>query len=474
MTRIATMNPYEILGVRHHASKTEIELAYKGRRSQYHPDRYASEDAETIKWATAMIQQVNEAYALLTDPQARARAERSRAASAPPKAKPGHARRSDAASPNLREHLLRHLHGPLDEGHTFAAPDIPHKKLHAARGSYGDGLKPDDVVLLVDDTVFGSAKDGMLVTRTEVRVKEMFQEPVRFPFTRIQKIHSGGNRLNINGQQVLKFTMPDTGEMACVMAGLNDFLIAIRAFASQANEDGHEGEEDEDQEDEDQEEDGPDEGLIERTEEEMLRLQKSSRDPMQVAFLRMVSSLIVASSKIARMLEKNDDELSEEEEFVVNSDIFRFEVLIFILSDVLGAIRDLADERRATRSIALMVDLVIVPIMLVKERPGHQGDLSDQEKLDWAAQSSLFASFKSRMKAFGEARNTEALAAIFIEHIHSPIMLDLYEEDEQDAIAEVIGDLMDTIFDSETVATMLRRIQQLVRAAAAKYVESGT
>lgn len=59
------MDPYEILGIRLSAGGEEIELAYRGRRSQYHPDRYTSSDAETLNWATSKMQEVNQAYAAL-------------------------------------------------------------------------------------------------------------------------------------------------------------------------------------------------------------------------------------------------------------------------------------------------------------------------------------------------------------------------------------------------------------------------
>jgi hypothetical protein len=57
---------YDILGIRPNASMKEIELAYRARRAQYHPDKYVTEDRETIAWATRMMQQVNDAYAALT------------------------------------------------------------------------------------------------------------------------------------------------------------------------------------------------------------------------------------------------------------------------------------------------------------------------------------------------------------------------------------------------------------------------
>ena len=57
---------HEVLGVRPNASDSEIELAYRARRAQYHPDRYPQADVETLKWATTKMQELNEAFAELT------------------------------------------------------------------------------------------------------------------------------------------------------------------------------------------------------------------------------------------------------------------------------------------------------------------------------------------------------------------------------------------------------------------------
>ena len=59
---MSTRSPYDVLGIRPNAGRDEIELAYKGRRSQYHPDRYAQADAETQAWANTCMQDVNAAY----------------------------------------------------------------------------------------------------------------------------------------------------------------------------------------------------------------------------------------------------------------------------------------------------------------------------------------------------------------------------------------------------------------------------
>lgn len=69
-------NYYEVLGIRPTASNNEIELAYRGRRTQYHPDKYSTTDEKTIAWATIEMQAVNNAYNVLSNAVTRAEYDR--------------------------------------------------------------------------------------------------------------------------------------------------------------------------------------------------------------------------------------------------------------------------------------------------------------------------------------------------------------------------------------------------------------
>ena len=53
-------------------------------------------------------------------------------------------------------------HGPQNQW--YCSPNIPQKKLDRAIRKYGSGVKADDVLALLDGTVFGSAEMGFLVT----------------------------------------------------------------------------------------------------------------------------------------------------------------------------------------------------------------------------------------------------------------------------------------------------------------------
>jgi hypothetical protein len=46
----------------------------------------------------------------------------------------------------------------------YCSPNIPQKKLDRAVRKYGSGIKADDVLALLDGTVFGSAEMGLLLT----------------------------------------------------------------------------------------------------------------------------------------------------------------------------------------------------------------------------------------------------------------------------------------------------------------------
>ncbi len=59
-------SPYEVLGVRHGASQDEIKKAYRAMVKKYHPDNYT--DHPLAELAKEKMQEVNDAYDKLTNP----------------------------------------------------------------------------------------------------------------------------------------------------------------------------------------------------------------------------------------------------------------------------------------------------------------------------------------------------------------------------------------------------------------------
>lgn len=216
------MDPYEVLGIRPNASAEEIELAYRSRRTQYHPDKYAKSDTETLRWATQKMQEVNVAHAALSDPDKR-KAFDSRP-TADGDAEPSRAAEDRAARVSFQA-LLRARLGPYAGfSRVYFAPRIPVKKLSAARGNYAADIKEGEVVALIDTTVFGGAKEGMVLTEEGMRIKELMSAPVDLPWTDIRSLDLRGTAIWINGHQVADCPMVDKPELERLFAVVREFL----------------------------------------------------------------------------------------------------------------------------------------------------------------------------------------------------------------------------------------------------------
>lgn len=220
------MDHYDVLGIRPSASKEEIDLAYKGRRTQYHPDKYQGSDADTLAWATAKMQEVNAAYAALSDPSRRSRFDRDKENKG---ANPRSAEGQSAARPLMRDVLERRPSHVQGSARTYFSPNIPIKKLSAALGSYGDGLSPEDILVLVDTTVFGGAKEGVLVTEEGIRTKDLASAPCRFWWKNVQQIEISGTDIYINAHKIADCTMADPDDLRPLFRVIQDHLTALRS-----------------------------------------------------------------------------------------------------------------------------------------------------------------------------------------------------------------------------------------------------
>jgi hypothetical protein len=67
----------------------------------------------------------------------------------------------------------------------YMAPDVSEKKIANAIGAYAQSVDPGRVLFLCDDTVFGSAKEGFLITDTAFYYKTMTND-ISFRFNDIQ------------------------------------------------------------------------------------------------------------------------------------------------------------------------------------------------------------------------------------------------------------------------------------------------
>ncbi|MFS2162582.1 J domain-containing protein [Variovorax sp. Varisp62] len=226
------MNYYDVLGVRPSASLQEIELAYRSRRTQYHPDKYANADADTVKWATHKMQEVNVAYAALSDPDKRKVFDSSPPADGEPK--PPRANQERPTRMSLQELLRLRLAPYAGFSRIYFAPRIPVKKISAARGNYAADIKETDVVALIDTTVFGGAKEGIVLTEEGMRIKELMSAPIDWPWPDIRSLDIRGTAIWVNGRQVADCPMVDKPEVERLFTAVREFLSEAGPSGSSA------------------------------------------------------------------------------------------------------------------------------------------------------------------------------------------------------------------------------------------------
>lgn len=190
---------YEVLGIRQEASEIEIELAFKGRRSQYHPDRYATTDSATIAWATVRMQEVNEAYRVLSDSDSRRSYDATRMKESGQKNRTRRnggdewraqaqrnpfeeARSKSSGQPAISDYLADMGLSGDDALRFYLAPNIPEKKIATALScrNFVRSFPPKSIYLLVDDTLFRGGADGLVVTDEWLSFKSPFLDSIDF------------------------------------------------------------------------------------------------------------------------------------------------------------------------------------------------------------------------------------------------------------------------------------------------------
>lgn len=110
--------------------------------------------------------------------------------------------------PNLLSQRLHELQIPSDD-RVFIYPNIPLKKSKNAINSYGNStLNHDQVIILIDETLFGSAKEGIFITNDSMYIKRSFIKPIVINFKDIRQIHHNSSKLFINGEEIIDCCMP--------------------------------------------------------------------------------------------------------------------------------------------------------------------------------------------------------------------------------------------------------------------------
>lgn len=123
------------------------------------------------------------------------------------------------------------LRNHLDRGYgrgIFGFSNISIEKVNNAKEKYANDVDLEDVVLLIDDTVFGSAKCGVLITFDGLYIGEDFEEPMYFAFEEIESIcvkrKMLAQSLYINDRKTKGFTQPEYDELKSLFSKLETYI----------------------------------------------------------------------------------------------------------------------------------------------------------------------------------------------------------------------------------------------------------
>lgn len=129
---------------------------------------------------------------------------------------------------SIQERIQQSQWVPLLRGsdNIYFSPVIPNKKLQGAMSYLPHGVNPNDVLMLIDDTVFGSAKVGMCLTAKGLFYKASFEEEQAYLFEHIQQVEADigilASSILINGCDELNFSQLDKGVVRTLVAFLNE------------------------------------------------------------------------------------------------------------------------------------------------------------------------------------------------------------------------------------------------------------
>ena len=117
--------------------------------------------------------------------------------------------------PSIEEIVEKHSRLIYDERVWFS-PRIPAAKVQGAIGSYGPGVAAVDVLVLVDNTVWGGCANGMLVTREYLYARDIMGSPRTFKISEIKTANLiDDDELFVNGNQFVNLNITDSQVKLC-------------------------------------------------------------------------------------------------------------------------------------------------------------------------------------------------------------------------------------------------------------------
>jgi hypothetical protein len=123
----------------------------------------------------------------------------------------------------VRDHSMRIL-----DGNIFFSPNIPKKKLKNALNSYANDAQEEDALVLIDNTIWGSAKDGILLTSTAIYANAVPSINI-FSINDIKFIGGFDNALYINDKRFFQNNLPTRDSMRLFTDMLSEIFNQVHS-----------------------------------------------------------------------------------------------------------------------------------------------------------------------------------------------------------------------------------------------------
>lgn len=137
------------------------------------------------------------------------------------------------------QEILATYRSSVHDDKIFFHPHIPPKKLVNAVSEFGGDDDLDNVLALIDSTTFGSAKDGLLLTRSALHVHNMLEAPFHVLLSDVKDVQFQGGLLEsvlkINGTYVFRTNMPKKSHVALFAEMLIAIVDTVKRHAPNAS-----------------------------------------------------------------------------------------------------------------------------------------------------------------------------------------------------------------------------------------------
>jgi hypothetical protein len=140
--------------------------------------------------------------------------------------------------PSVVTSVVNQYKSRIVDKYIFFAPNIPSKKLENVLASYAKEARGEPVLVLIDNTGFGSAKDGGLITDRHIYAHNSLSAPSKLDLCEIQSVEFvekfPSYPLMINGYEFLQTAYPEKPSMRLIKAMLLEIVARLHAAPTQA------------------------------------------------------------------------------------------------------------------------------------------------------------------------------------------------------------------------------------------------